>query len=231
MPGSDRSHHTPRVTLGVAAIIVGVLLTLRNLDIPGMNDILEFWPLVLVALGLAMALRPRGVPGRGMGLLLAAVGAWFLLKHLGIVRGDIWDLWPLFLVFAGGSLVWHATRGRGGSTVAGAPGSYLNACACLGGVVRRSASRDFRGAELTAVMGGCEIDLTQAAIGEGEAIIDTFAWWGGIEIKVPQEWTVINTVTPILGGVVDSTRSDHVDPKQRLIVRGVAIMGRVEIRH
>ena len=37
----------------------------------------------------------------------------------------------------------------------------------MGGVSRRSNSQAFRGADLTAVMGGCEIDLRQASIAPG----------------------------------------------------------------
>ena len=57
----------------------------------------------------------------------------------------------------------------------------------MGGVIRRSNSQTFEGADLTAVMGGCEIDLRQASMAPGgEAVIDVFAFWGGIDVKVPE---------------------------------------------
>ena len=77
--------------------------------------------------------------------------------------------------------------------------------AILSGVNRGNNSPAFRGGDLTAVMGGCEIDLRQAAI-NGDATIDVFAMWGGIEIRVPGNWTVAFHVTPDLGGVEDKTR-------------------------
>ena len=102
--------------------------------------------------------------------------------------------------------------------------------AVLGGVNRGNNSRAFRGGDLTAVMGGCEIDLRQAAI-EGEAVIDVFAMWGGIEIRVPENWSVVGRVTPILGGYEDKTRPPRDAGTQRLIVRGMVIMGGVEIKN
>ena len=97
--------------------------------------------------------------------------------------------------------------------------------------VVKSANQSFRGADLTAVLGRCEVDLAGAAIGGGEAIIDLFAWCGAIEIRVPSTWTVTNEVRPILGAVVDKRESGQAGAKQQLVVRGMAIMGGVEIRH
>ncbi len=81
----------------------------------------------------------------------------------------------------------------------------VSAMAILSGVNRGNNSRAFRGGDLTAIMGGCDIDLRQAAI-NGDAVIDVFAVWGGIEIRVPEDWSVVFHVTPLLGGVEDKTR-------------------------
>jgi predicted membrane protein len=106
----------------------------------------------------------------------------------------------------------------------------MSAMAILGGVSRGNNSKTFRAADLVAIMGGCEIDLRKAAI-NGEAVIDVFAIWGGIEIRVPEDWTVVSQVTPLLGGVDDKTRPPQGATAHRLTLRGVAIMGGVEIKN
>jgi hypothetical protein len=78
-------------------------------------------------------------------------------------------------------------------------------------------------------MGGCEIDLRNASIESGDAIIDVFAFWGGVEIRVPMDWTVIVDATPLLGGFDDKTRPPETPSKKRLVLKGYAIMGGVEI--
>ena len=73
-------------------------------------------------------------------------------------------------------------------------------------------------------MGGCDIDLRQAAI-NGDAVIDVFAVWGGIEIRVPEDWAVAFNVTPLLGGVEDKTRPSLGSSQHRLTVRGLVVVG------
>jgi hypothetical protein len=108
--------------------------------------------------------------------------------------------------------------------------STMTAMAILGGVSRGNNSRTFRGADLLAIMGGCEIDLRKAAI-NGEAVIDVFAMWGGIEIRVPEDWTVVSQVFPLMGGVDDKTRPPQGATAHRLVLRGFAIMGGIEIKN
>jgi len=55
--------------------------------------------------------------------------------------------------------------------------------------------------------------------------------WGGIEIRVPENWTVSGRVTPILGGYEDKTRPPQGATTHRLVVRGFAIMSGIEIKN
>jgi predicted membrane protein len=230
-PGRSRSI-APQFVMGVLIIVVGVLFTLENLGFIEAGAYLRFWPVALMAVGL-MKLWSGGRGGSLHGLLFFFAGVWLLLQAMSIVTISLWNLWPVLLIFAGASLVWRGISGPASERgVADADShSMISAVAVLGGVNRGNNSRTFRGGDLTAVLGGCQIDLRNAAI-DGEAVIDVFAIWGGIEIKVPEDWSVSGRVTPVLGGYEDKTHPTRdAATTQRLVVRGMVIMGGVEIKN
>jgi predicted membrane protein len=220
---------TPQLLMGLLVIAVGVLFTLDNLDLVDARHYIRFWPAGLIAIGALKLWQSRGGGGAFAALLLTLAGTWLLLESLAIVTISVVDLWPMLLVLFGASLVWHGMRGRR-ARVGMDDTATVSALAVLGGINRGSNSQAFRGGDLTAILGGCEIDLRQAAI-DGEAVIDVFAMWGGIEIKVPEEWSVSGRVVPILGGYEDKTRPPRGATKDRLVVRGFAIMGGIEIKN
>jgi hypothetical protein len=55
--------------------------------------------------------------------------------------------------------------------------------------------------------------------------------WGGIEIRVPEDWTVVSKVVPVMAGVEDKTRPPQGATAHRLVLRGLALMGGVEIKN
>ena len=215
---------------GLLIIVVGVLFTLDNLDIADAGRFFRYWPLGLIAVGIAKVFdaRSNGTSPLG-GVIFAGVGSWLLLDNLGYIDVSFLQFWPVLLVVIGGIIVWQGLRGR--EKAIGTTGTdTISAVAVLSGVNRGSNSASFRGGELTAFMGGCEIDLRQAAI-HGEAVIDVFAMWGGIDIRVPDDWTVIGRVTPLLGGFDDKTRPPQGSGSHTLIIRGAVIMGGIEVKN
>lgn len=221
---------TPHLMFGLLIILVGVVFTLDNLNLAEANDYLRYWPAGLIAIGLAKLWEVR--TGRGSALgggLFIIAGVWMLLDSMDLIDVSFLDFWPLLLVMVGGMIVWQGIRGRQHRATASTDAT-VNAIAVLSGVNRGSNSTAFRGGELTAFMGGCEIDLRQASI-NGEAVIDVFAMWGGIEIRVPENWTVIGRVTPLLGGFEDQTRPTQGATAHKLVVRGVVLMGGVEVKN
>jgi hypothetical protein len=100
--------------------------------------------------------------------------------------------------------------------------------AIMGGVKRANVSKDFRGGEATAVMGGIELDLRDAVMERKEAVLDVSSVMGGVTIRVPESWNVVSRVSSIMGGVKDNTRHP-LEEGHRLILEGTVVMGGLKI--
>lgn len=221
---------TPKLVLGLSVLTLGLLFTLDNLDLVDAGDFLDYWPLALVAVGIAKWAQSRGTivwPGASIWIF---VGAWWTAYNVALTDIHVFELWPVLLIVFGLSLVRRAMGFGPTRSGKGQDGDGASGIAICGGFRRQITDKDYKGGDFTAIMGGCEIDLTQAAI-QGEAIIDVTAVWGGIHIRVPRSFTVEPKVTAILGGVEDHTDASQADPNQRLVITGMAMMGGVEIKH
>lgn len=255
MPPNNRSV-TPRFIIGVCLVLMGVVLALDQLGVVQAHHVLRFWPAALILVGLG--LLQRGERHSALrALVLIVVGGWLLLNTLGLVSLDLWEfILPLLLVFFGARIMMHNQGSRSGAppqqpgagpaagvTPTGQTLSGFNSAAAssgepvhaslfslLSGSKRRWGKSVFRGAEMTAFMGGCELDLRDALMSSGElAVVDVFAVMGGVKIFVPPHWTVSQEVVALMGGVHDKTHSVPSNPAQHLLVRGTVVMGGVEI--
>jgi hypothetical protein len=223
-----------QLILGFIVIALGVLYTLQNLGILYAHDYTRYWPALLILYGLSRIVQCDAVPQKIWGGFWVFVGTIWLSNKLDFIYVDIFDFWPLILVALGLSLIWGTSRRRGAIFGGGAvedSNSTLNAFALLGGFKRSNDAQDFRGGEATAILGGCEIDLRRASIKEGEAVLHLVAIMGGVELRVPEDWSVVMQGVPILGGFEDKTRSIGPESTKRLIVRGYAVMGGVEVKN
>ncbi len=229
--GPRRASLSPQLLVGLLVIAFGLLMTFDKLGLVRADEYVRFWPAGLIAIGILKIVYARhGGPGVAGGVIFAAAGTWLLLDELAIVALDLRDVWPALLVIGGGYLVWQAMARPGPEAAAEDARALVSAVAVLSGVNRGSSSPAFRGGDLTAVMGGCEIDLRQAAI-DGEAVIEVFALWGGIEIRVPDDWAVESRVVALLGGVDDKTRPPHGAGRHRLVLRGMVVMAGLEVKN
>jgi hypothetical protein len=216
-----------RVVFGLLLLTMGALFFLDEANLVESEPFWRYWPAAIILFGVAKMLSPGG---RVFGAFVSLLGLGFLLDTLNVWEFE-WSLvFPAILVFAGATLLWRGLRLRLPGTTRPDDSTVTHAFAMLGGSVHRVTSQDFRGGDATALLGGVEMDLTRADL-KGEAVIDAFAMWGGVEIKVPDTWTVILQGTPILGAVEDSRRNTKSDPAKRLVIRGTAIMGGVEVKN
>jgi hypothetical protein len=226
---ASRNRITPQLVLGVAAMVIGLMLVLENFGLFQARRVIRLWPVLLIgagALRLSSALRARARPTGG---LLMMVGLGLLLVNLGVLR--VSQALAVFLLAVGGVIAWRALRDGGGTPVLVMdPGRYTDLVAFMSYISRGVSSPDFSGGNVTAVMGACEIDLRSAQIESGEAVLSLFAFWGGVEIRVPKEWAVEAQGTALLGAFEDRSRRPD-DARQRLIVTGLVVMGGVEVKN
>jgi predicted membrane protein len=225
-----RARNASRLFVGLVILALGSLALLDNFGVVRIVNVWRMWPLILVAVGMAKLLQARGSHGRFPGALFLIVGLWLLGQNLGVWPYSLGQLWPLLVVALGVFLVWGAL-GRRREEPLPTDASRISSFSMLGGVEHRNKSLDFRGGDATAILGGCKLDLHQAAIKSGEAVLEVFAMWGGIEIWVPREWNIVIQGTPIMGAFEDKTDGTRAEGAPRLVVRGAVIMGGVEIKN
>ena len=230
MESQPRIRITGQMIFGLAIAVAGVLFTLDNLHVLRARDYLEYWPIVLVVIGLVHMSQAKTAAGSVGGGIWILVGVVLLGDRLGFVDAHIWSFWPLILVLVGGRIVWQtmetnraADRGDASATV--------SAIAVMGGFERRITSQEFRGGEITAFMGGGKLDLRDAMPAGGQAVINVFAMMGGFEILVPETWRVISEVTPFMGGIEDKSRTSTNPSAPCLVLRGFVMMGGVTLKN
>ncbi len=224
-----------KLVFGVILAILGLLFTLENFGFMEIRHVERLWPVALIALGGAsLAQRWRTRPFGG--IILVVLGVFLLLRNYQLISFSLWNLFPLLLVVIGVRIVFGALGGRAGAwDRAGDPVSsdaWLRGFVAFGGLERRITSAQFQGGDLGAFCGGWEVDLSKAKLAGKEARVDVFAWWGGGEIRVPEEWNVVISVLPLLGGSSDKTR--HPAPGTEagtLLVTGTVVMGGIEIKN
>jgi predicted membrane protein len=223
---------SPQLILGLAVMLLGLLLVLDNFGLLQARLVGRFWPLLLVGTGvlrLYYSLQAKAPPA---GLALIAIGTGMLLINLGIVSSR--QALAVFLLAAGAVMAWRAIGRRAPDDAQVPmvldPARHLDLFAFMSYISRSVGDADFRGGHVTAFMGACEIDLRGARIEGGEAIVNIFAFWGGVEIRVPSDWVVESRGMAVLGAFEDrSHRAD--DQRQKLIVSGMVIMGGVEVKN
>lgn len=229
---------SPQTVIALLVIFFGLVKTADNLGWVHASSVLRLWPLGLIAIGSIVYSRADDRSNRIMGGVIAGAGVWLAAAPLFGAHVSLFDLWPLVLVGAGVTIIMRARQEptpvpTGSASLAGSspmPGDqHVSALAFWAGIKRRVTSQVFRRADLTAVMGGIELDLRGANLAEGGAVIDVFVMMGGLEIRVPPGWFISNEVAVIMGGVDDKTQ---VMPAatSRLTLRGFVVMGGIELK-
>ncbi|NQV29665.1 MAG: hypothetical protein HQ508_02140 [Candidatus Marinimicrobia bacterium] len=207
LPG--KSNQQSFIAIGV--IIIGAIFLLQSLNIMHLGHFVgEWWPLILVAVGFLKLQNDD----RRNGAILFIAGLVLLSATLDFINwGSIFKLWPLAILYVGVSMLLKS-KGKPGlsfSNVSSIDDDFVTASAIFGGVEKSVHSDNFKGANIMALFGGVELDLTGAKAIESGCVVNVTALFGGTEIRVPENWNIIVTGTPIFGGVEDKSKGGKED--------------------
>lgn len=238
--------------IGLFLVLLGaaIILNLFGFDINA-REILSYWPLLLVLLGLDWLIRSfRSGTAAGerkvvfslgrflSGLLVLLIGAFYLARKFGYLtdlKTDIfWSiLFAAILIIAGLNLI----RGRVLAERGGGRWAFLGGITVGGSTPWKLESGSY-----FAFMGSIDMDLTAAEIPDGETVLDFTAVMGGIDVKIPPDLAVVYEGTAVLGGItykdqedggiVASRRAEELtEPAEKyLCIQARAFMGGIEIK-
>ncbi len=213
--------------VGLILIILGALWVLNNTEIITFR-FSNWWPLILIAVGLINLFENRRV-NNPFAWILIALGVIFLLTtHDYFQWSEIWKFWPVILIIIGISILF----GRGGTKITGSSSDDMfDGTAIFWGLEKKIADKAFKGGSITAIFGGAEIDLRSAELDKDGAVLDITAIFGGVEIWIPESWVIETHTTGIFGGAENKCKNQEQKAGQRAVINATAIFGGVEIKN
>jgi predicted membrane protein len=174
----------------------------------------EWWPVLIIALALNALVR---LPRRPWGALFwLVVGVMLLLWELALLPANLWALIVGILLIALGVYVLLPKR-RKAPPAPLAPREpqwetlppdrdTMREDVMFSGAQRRFTSPHFRGGTANVAFGGATFDLRQAELVPEGATLELAVTFGGIELRVPDHWTVFSSGDMVLGSCENRTR-------------------------
>lgn len=216
--------------IGLVLIVIGVFVLLGNLGVlENFWGLLgTYWPVLLILAGAYNIIsNPAGKPG---GMIVFAAGSLLLVNNIDQVQVfSRVSFWPILLILVG---LWFIFRGGREQNLV--EKDSVNVVALFSGNSSRVVSSDFKGGSSVALFGGTEVDLRDSKISNSEAKFDVFAMFGGTDIYVPENWSVVAKGLPLFGGMDDKTASKEggpVEDQPKLVINYLALFGGVEVKN
>ena len=212
--------------LGAALVVFGILLLLNQTEILDIGNPARWIPSIVIALGVwaLISSRLRNLWGP---LILIGIGG---VVQVAVLTGQLWgSLWPLALIIAGLVIVFRAVPAR--RRPSASTDGRVQVFSAFWGAEHDYGAADLRDGQITVAFGGADIDLRDARISRPPAVLDVLAMFGGIDIRVPDDWRVQIEALGLFGGSEDSRRSGSSSSDAKLlIVRGLVLFGGLEIK-
>lgn len=223
--------------LGLFLILLGFGLLMDQMGYMDFGSIMGlYWPVILIVLGIS-GLFDKGSSKTGS-LILLALGILFQLNRLDYIEVNVFRLFfPVILIIMGLNIIFTKGIRKHSSPVEPEKWSAqnvdmentVNLFVLFSGSSSRNQSMDFKGGKATAVFGGIELDLREARLKDNQGFLDITALFGGVEIRVPDNWRVEMQATPLLGRIDNSTKPNPGSDAPVMKITGTAIFGGIDV--
>ena len=237
-----------RILIGLVVIAVGALLLLDRLNVGVDIRFRDYWPTLIILIGIVKLLQPGPSRQTFWGLTLLGIGGLFQLNNFGII--DFWfdDLWPILIILAGIAIIrfssskhkFVAIHSHDKENNEPCCGSFtrnnsldndrVNISVTFGGGAYKITSKEFKGGDVNATLGGVELDFRNADIAGNSAELNLSVVMGAIELRIPSHWQVEVQGSPLLGAIENKTTSPK-EASKKLHIKGSAIMGSIEVKN
>lgn len=118
------------------------------------------------------------------------------------------------------------------TTTTSAPDAdMLDVTAVFGSVRKNVVSKNFRGGDIVTIFGGADINLTRADFAQHQITIESVNIFGGAKLIVPAHWQIRSEAVAIFGGIEDKRQQlSSSDPEKILVLQGFVMFGGIEIK-
>lgn len=235
-----------RLVVGVIVILVGAALLADRLWLELGFDVWDFWPVILIIIGLGMLIQPKVHQKPVTGAVFVGVGILFLLDNLHYITFGFTELWPILVIIVGVEIIrggckvhshrrhhgccgedWSKNRHQNGT--GNVENGYVNISAVLGSGNHLITNKELKGGVVSATLGESVVDFRSAEMAGDRMEITASAIMGSVELRIPTHWEVVMEGTPVLGSLDNKVRLQNQTTKT-LVVKGSAVMGAVEIK-
>ncbi|MEO6883761.1 MAG: hypothetical protein ABI199_07030 [Bacteroidia bacterium] len=245
----EKSHRRGKVFGGILFVLAGSLFFAREMgaEIPAW---VFTWKALLIGLGLLSGVK-SGFRNT-MWLILILIGSAFIISdsYPQLMINHL--IWPSALILVGLFIIFKPRRKWNKHYWKGRYRNHnhfdkhqdycnyqdddssedaLNVTSVMSGTKKTTVSKNFKGGEITVVLSGAQIDLSQADF-TGTISLEVTAVLGGVQLIIPAHWEIESRLTSVMGGVHDKRpikTATGMEVRKTLILKGSVFMGGIEI--